>query len=250
MLKALAALLISSVALGFTVPELRGPVMDDAHILSPPVVGQLQSALQALYQRTGTQIQVFTISTLDDTPIETASIQIVDKWKLGRKGDDKGILLLIAAKERTMRIEVGRGLEGLVPDIYAKRIIADIITPYFKASRMDEGVVAGVMKIASLTNPDFNFDAFLSGAQQLETDSPWTSSAAAILYVMVLFALLTVARAGLWGAPMGRRRYNNWWIGGFGGGGSGGSGFGGFGGGGGWSGGGGGFNGGGASGNW
>jgi uncharacterized protein len=237
-------------AAGFEVPPLRSAVTDLAGILSPRARNQLEAALQHLHKVGGTQLAVLTVPDLGGLTIEQASIRVTDVWKLGSADKDDGVLLMVAPNERRARIEVGQGLEGDLPDAYAKRIIDEGITPLFREGDFDGGVIVGVYQIAQRTNPDVDLKPYLEGSLHAPRTSHaqrplglWQGLFIAILMVFVLFSRLGflpfLLGAGIGG--MGRHR-----TGGFGGGGFGGGGFGG----GGFSGGGGGFSGGGASGGW
>jgi uncharacterized protein len=129
-------------------PAHTGLVVDQAGLLSPQLASQLESSLRAFQARVGPQIQLLTIPTLAGQPIESYSIQVVDRWKLGDAKRDDGVLFLVVSQDRQMRIEVGQGLEGVVPDAVAGRIVNDVVAPYFKRGQMEQGVVAGLRAIA------------------------------------------------------------------------------------------------------
>jgi uncharacterized protein len=232
----------SAGAVEFVVPALRSAVTDKAGILSPATRQQLESALRQLQRVGGTQLAVLTLPDLAGLSIEQASIRVVDEWKLGTAQGDNGVLLLVARDERQVRIEVGQGLEGVLTDAYAKRIIDEGVTPLFRQGDMNGGVTVAVYQIARLTNPDLDLKPYLEG--QLRQRGPRAGGEARsplhTLFVLLLLAFVFSTRMGFLpflflGGMGGSRR------GGF----SGGSGgFGGF------SGGGGGFSGGGASGGW
>jgi uncharacterized protein len=132
---------------------LTGPVVDLAGILPGPIENELTAKLTALWRSGGTQIAVLTVSSLEGEEIEQASIQVVDAWKLGDAKRDDGVLLFIAPTERRLRIEVGQGREGDLPDAYARRIIDDVITPAFKQGDYPRGVLAGIDAIVERTDP-------------------------------------------------------------------------------------------------
>ncbi|WP_022949892.1 TPM domain-containing protein [Methylohalobius crimeensis] len=242
----------------FTVPALEGPVVDDAGILEPAAKRQIEKALRRLWQEGGSQIAVLTVNELHGLPIERASIQVAEDWKLGTAEKDNGVLLLIARKERQVRIEVGGGLEGRLTDIEAGRIIDQTMVPLFKAGRMSQGIVRGIAEIAQKTDPEFDMAAALNAKTSPVRKSSRGRSWGGIVnfLIFVLFAGgVFLRRLGVGLAPYSirRRRYGRAGIygigaGGFGSGRFGGGGF--SGGGGGFSGGGGGFSGGGASGQW
>lgn len=227
----------------FPAPPLTAPVMDEAGILDPAIVNRLNQVLSRLWQSGGSQIAVLTVPSLHGFPIEQASIEIVEQWKLGTTKKDNGILFLIAPQDRRMRIEVGQGLEGDLPDAIAKRIIAETVTPFFSEGRYNDGVVAGVSAIIERTDPQLLSE--LEGKvgrptveDQTQSGGHWVHTL--IWFLLVWFFLFTrFGRALLFGMIL------------FGGRGGGGGYYGGGGGSrGGYSGGGGGFSGGGASGSW
>ncbi len=133
----------------FEVPALSGPVMDQVNLLSPQTKNRLEQSIRQLQQTQQIQIQVFITHSLNNEDIASVAIQIFDKWKLGDAKTDKGLLFLIAPNEKKLRIEVGQGLEGDLPDIRAKRIISDIVRPYFQRGEFDLGVLQGVASIQS-----------------------------------------------------------------------------------------------------
>lgn len=131
----------------YPVPKLERRVMDHAGILSEATITKIEADLKQFEAETSNQIAVYTTPSLQDEPIEEVAIQIFDEWDLGQKSKNNGILLLIAPNERKMRIEVGRGLEGALTDIQAKRIIRNELKPRFQSKDMDGGVTAGVNAI-------------------------------------------------------------------------------------------------------
>lgn len=221
----------------FEIPRLTGPVMDPVGVLRPEDARQLEKVIRDYNRQGKAQIQILVIKSLQGLTIEEASIKITDKWQLGTAKQDNGILFLIAPNERKLRIEVGQGLEGTLPDVIAKRIIADTVIPLFKARNLSAGVVVGTYQIIKYIDQEYA-DQHL--AQQ--PDPAPTKRLPGWVVILILLLLLFFGRflpaAALAGGGRGGRG------GGFYGGG------GGFGGGGGWSGGGGGFSGGGASGSW
>ena len=135
-------------AFALEVPKLSSPVIDNAGVLSQTDQQEMARSLLLFKQQYGPQLQVLIIPQLDDETIESFSIKVVDKWKLGSAEKDDGVLLLIAIKDRRMRIEVGQGLEGDLPDALAGRIIQQGITPYFKKNQISTGIYVGLGLIA------------------------------------------------------------------------------------------------------
>ena len=150
-------LLISLIILSFVcvapvysldVPRHTGPVVDLAGVFTKSESAQISSSLMQFKTKYGPQIQVVTIPNLQDETIESFSIKIVDKWKLGSKDKDNGVLLLIATQDRKVRIEVGQGLEGDLPDALAGKIIRAGIIPFFRKGQINAGVMTGLGMIA------------------------------------------------------------------------------------------------------
>ncbi len=252
----LATLLCCFWALGGSaapaIPSLTQPVMDEAQALAPATRSYLNSELKRLWDSGGSQIAVLTVPSLDGEPIEAYSIKVTDAWKLGTAKKDNGVLLLIAVQDHKLRIEVGQGNEGVLTDVQSSRIIRQVIAPLFKSGDMDNGVIAGVANIVSLTDPQFSFSQE-APAQPRHLRHPATGAGPLgflVPFLPIGFFLLIFLLIVLGGGGRGGR--GGWGGGGWGGGGwsSGGGGWSSGGGGGGFSGGGGGFSGGGSSGSW
>ena len=125
-------------------PVLTARVTDLSATLSADQRGQLEAKLAAFEARKGAQIAVLLVPTVKPEAIEQYSIRVLEAWKLGRKGVDDGVLLLVARQDRKLRIEVGYGLEGALNDATAKRIISETITPHFKQGDFYGGIDAGL----------------------------------------------------------------------------------------------------------
>ena len=145
----LAALLLSAPLAGadVAVPPLKSRVTDLTGTLPAGVAAQLEQRLAAFETKKGSQVAVLIVPTTQPETIEQYSIRVAEAWKLGRKGVDDGALLLVAKNDRTLRIEVGYGLEGALPDAVAKRIVEEIIVPEFRQGDFAGGIVAGIERI-------------------------------------------------------------------------------------------------------
>lgn len=132
------------------IPELSRRVTDTAAALTPAQQAALEQKLVEFEAQKGSQIAVLIVSSTRPEDIAQYSIRVVEQWRLGRKGVDDGILLLLAKDDRTTRIEVGYGLEGVVPDALAKRIIEDIMIPKFRQGDFAGGINAGVDSLIGL----------------------------------------------------------------------------------------------------
>lgn len=142
-----------------TVPELWGQrVHDDAHVLKQETVDQLEKKLKAYEDSTSNQVAVLIIQSLDGEVLEEYSIHVVEKWKLGQKGKDNGVLLLIAVDDHKMRIEVGQGLEGVLTDALSSRIIRNEIAPEFRRGNYDDGITAGIAGIIKAIGGEYKAD--------------------------------------------------------------------------------------------
>lgn len=130
------------------VPRLTGPVVDLAGAFSRSEQAQISASLLQFQSKYGPQIQVLTVPKLQDETIEGYSIKVADEWKLGSKDKDNGVLLLVVTQDRKVRIEVGQGLEGDLPDALAGRIIRGGIIPFFKKGQTSTGVLVGLSMIA------------------------------------------------------------------------------------------------------
>lgn len=146
----LILLFVSSSLYGADVPYLTGRVTDNAEILSPEVKRSLSESLKAHEKRTRNQVAVLTIPTLDGESIEDYALRVFESWKLGRKGEDNGVLIVVVPNDRRMRIEVGYGLEGTLTDAMAGRIIQNIMTPRFKNGDFDGGIADGANAVIEL----------------------------------------------------------------------------------------------------
>jgi uncharacterized protein len=143
----LLLLSFSTLAEEVAVPPLTARVTDLTGTLTTEQRNALEERLQAFEAQKGSQIAILIVPTTHPEEIEQYSIRVVEQWKLGRKSVDDGVLLLIAKDDHKLRIEVGYGLEGVLPDVIAKRIIADDITPHFKQGDFYDGIVAGITRV-------------------------------------------------------------------------------------------------------
>jgi uncharacterized protein len=134
------------------VPPLTGRVVDLTGTLSGGAVSRIEAKLADLEAKKGSQLAVLMVPSTDPEEIEPFGIRVAEAWKLGRKGVDDGAILIVAKNDRRVRIEVGQGLEGALPDAIANRIITETITPHFKLGDYDGGVEAGVNQIISVVN--------------------------------------------------------------------------------------------------
>ena len=278
----LCALCVFAVSLAcaeVAVPPLAARVTDLTGTLAPSQRDTLERELQAFESRKGSQIAVLIVPTTRPEAVEQYSLRVAETWKLGRKGVDDGVLLLVAKDDRELRIEVGYGLEGAIPDAVAKRVVSEIIVPYFKQGDFYGGIQAGVSRLMRLidgeplppprardTSWSGIFDllpvafiavmiggGFLGALLGRLTGAAVSGGIVGVVFWISIGSLIGALVAGIVvflftlaaGSSVGRGGSGGWHSGGFGGGSGGWSSSGG-----GFSGGGGGFGGGGASGKW
>jgi uncharacterized protein len=149
LLAALLALPLAAAAQRAEIPYLTGRVVDNAEILKPDTRRRLAAELQAHEGRTTHQVVVLTVQTIHGESVEEYAVRAFEQWKLGRKGQDNGVLVLVVPHDRRMRIEVGYGLEGTLTDAAASRIIRDVMAPRFRAGDYDGGIAQGVAAVVA-----------------------------------------------------------------------------------------------------
>ncbi len=137
------------------IPPLKGYVNDYADMISGPARSKLETELRAFERTDSTQLVILTVPSLEGETIEEFSIKVAEAWKIGRKGRDNGIIFLVAAREKRIRIEVGRGLEGRLTDLTAGRIIDLVVKPRFKRGDFSGGFTVGASVLIDATRGEF-----------------------------------------------------------------------------------------------
>lgn len=170
------------------VPALTGPVMDLAGIISPDVQLELENYLLAVDRGSSAQIAVLTIPSLEGESLEEYAIEVSREWALGEKGDNKGVLLLVAYEERKIRIETGYGAEGDLTDAKCGLIIRNVIAPEFKGGDYSEGIVKGVKAIAGIVAPQMESQGYVITA---DDDVDPASSIAVAIFFILYFIMFT-----------------------------------------------------------
>ncbi len=143
----LAGFVFSGSVLALDVPPLTGRIVDAAHLLPPDLTESLTRELAGHEQRTGNQVAILTLPGLQGEPLEEFSHRVATTWKLGQKGTDNGVLLLVSPQDRQVRIEVGYGLEGVLTDAATSRIIRNEMVPHFRKGDYAQGIAAGAKAI-------------------------------------------------------------------------------------------------------
>jgi len=238
-----------------------GFVNDFAHMLSPGEVRALDQKLSNYRDSTSNELAIITVPSLQGYPIDDFSLKVMDTWSVGQHDKRNGILIFIARDDHKMRIEVGYGLEGALPDILAGRIIRDVMQPAFRRGNYYQGLNQATTAIMQYIAGTYKAQPKKKTGQPISRAFPLLLLASVVIYFLVIRRDGPRNPGGNSGSGGGRRRrtygssgfiflpggggFGGGWGGGSGGGGFGGGGFGGFGGGGGFAGGGGG-----ASGGW
>lgn len=226
----LGLLFISNIllAVDFPKPTPYKYINDYVGVVEPEYVQKIISVGKELEDKTTAQVTAVIIDSLQGITIEEYAVELFRRWGIGQKGKDNGVLLLVAINDRQMRIEVGYGLEGAIPDGKAGRIRDEYIIPYFKEGDYSKGIYYGYLALAKEVAKEYNVELTFDVDTELPKSSSVDVDTIVIIIFIVTFIMLALSRRGVWyigpRGPMG--------PGGFGGSGrSSGGGFGGFGGG-------------------
>lgn len=176
-------------------PAMNGPVNDYAGLLDSAEKRHLTDFLTNLSDTKGIQIAVLTLPSLEGDDLERFSIRTVEQWKLGKKGEDNGALLLIAVAEKKIRIEVGYGLESTLTDMQSGSIIRNIIAPAFRSGNYGKGIIGAVQTMANLAAGDVG-DIDESYASEISDDDPAAASrpSAFVLFLFFVFMMIAMNR--------------------------------------------------------
>jgi uncharacterized protein len=237
-----------------SIPQPAGYVNDRAGVISEPERARLEAFLAQLHRKTGTEFAVLTVPTTAPLTPTDYKVRVFEQWKIGKKGEDTGLLLLVAIAEREARFETGYGLEGTLPDGYQSRVFRREMAPRFQQGDYEGGIRQGVLAMAARIAAEKGVTLEWNG-QELRYDegssrSPAGGLVVALIVFLAIVILISIASSGGGGGGIGGRRRGygwgpywggwgggglggGWGGGGFGGGsfGGGGGGFGGFGGG-------------------
>ena len=181
--------------LALDAPQLTGRVNDYAKLLSPEAAARLEQKLAGFEREQSTQIVVLTIPSLQGDEIEGFSIRVAEQWKIGQKGKDNGVLLILAKAEHKVRIEVGMGLQGVLPDITSAQIIRNVMSPHLKSNDFDQGITAGVDAILAATKGEFK-----ASPQDTTRKSRPRSSSPATYFLLAAVAAVIL---GSYSRPLG-----------------------------------------------
>jgi uncharacterized protein len=179
------------------VPEHGGRwVHDEAHVLSPGTIAELEAILKAHRDSTSNQIAVLIIPSLEGEDIEGYALRVAEQWKIGQKDRDNGVLFLIALQDKRMRIEVGQGLEGVLTDAMSGRINRNEVAPHFRQGDYDGGVKAAVVAIIKVIKGTYVNDHPVRAKRGGR--SPWLTIVVVIIVLIVLSRRRGGGGGGYW----------------------------------------------------
>ncbi|OWY28776.1 TPM domain-containing protein [Herbaspirillum robiniae] len=180
------------------VPPLSGHVIDQIRMLDAGQRAALDNVLAEYETRTGSQITVLLMASTAPEAIEQYGIRVAEAWKLGRKGIDDGVILIVARDNpkalRRLRIEAGRGVQGSLTDAQSKRILEDVIAPHFRQNDFYGGLAAGVSAITSLLDQEQLPAAQRHAPQPQDDDGGWVALIVVLVFLAVFFTVLLKAR--------------------------------------------------------
>ncbi|HNX59024.1 MAG TPA: TPM domain-containing protein [Spirochaetota bacterium] len=183
------------------VPALSGRVNDTAGMISPQVSADLEKRLADFESSDSTQVVILTVDSLDGEPIEDFGIKVAEAWKIGQAKKDNGVIFLVSKNDRRMRIEVGRGLEGVLTDLLAGRIIDNVVAPRFKQGDYDAGFAEGTKAIIEACRGEFKNDGAVRAAAETPLSGETALIFAAVLaVVIIILSAWTRIGGGLLGA--------------------------------------------------
>ena len=181
-------------------PKPTSKVNDFANILTPAARADLESLLTTLEKDTTAEVVVATTTSLGGTSVEEYGNRVFNEWQIGKAALDNGVLVLVAPTERQMRIEVGYGLEGVIPDGLAGAIIRDDFTPAFRDGNYEAGILTGVRRVADVVRAK----QVLTPEQIAEVTSPSSRPGVFLWIVLGIFGAMWLAGIVMAGAMFGQ----------------------------------------------
>lgn len=181
-------------------PSYTGYVNDFSGILSPAEKSQIESLCSGLKKETGAELAVVTVKTTDPLDVKTYAVKLFEKWKIGQKGKDNGVLVLLSMGQRRVEVEVGYGLEGILPDGRVGEILDNDVIPSFKQNKYGEGLYNGCVSIAKYIRMDFHGEKIpvtTNNADNLKLNlSPLAIIIAIIVFIIVIIFSIIGGFAG------------------------------------------------------
>jgi uncharacterized protein len=194
-------------------PGYTGYVNDYANILSGETKDKITALAGEIEAKTTSQLAVLTIDTIAPLDIETYAVKLFEKWGIGQKGKNNGVLVLIAVKDRQARIEVGYGLEGAIPDALAKNIIEKSMIPFFKNGDYNAGILQSIAVISKLIAGEYNVE--ISESDSIKIEAPSKKFSIFDFLFLALVIIMVVRRSFFLFIPMpgSRGRRDSYWYG-------------------------------------
>lgn len=202
-------LIFASVALAQTFPQPTGFVNDYTNTLSNQTRVELESILINYEKETAREISVAIVQNLENTTVEDYAVRLFEKWQVGKKDQDNGLLFLIAKDDRKLRIEVGYGLEGLMTDLKSKKILDDIVTPAFRLGDFEGGVKDGVDAIIATLNNEYIPDSITTNVRRVIWESDfagyliWAGFIGSSYFFSIAARSKSWHAGGIWGLSLG-----------------------------------------------
>lgn len=181
----LLLLILIASTFAYKIPANPHRVNDIANVLSPETEQRITEYLKAIEEKNGSQIVVLTIPSLNGKSIEEFSLDVAEKWKLGQKDVDNGVLITLAVKDRKLRIEVGYGLEGALTDAKSSYIIRNIMVPQLRAGNYDAAIANGVQAVGGIVLGEFDITP-----QQIKKSQKQNSSGSGFFVIIVIFFII------------------------------------------------------------
>jgi uncharacterized protein len=194
------AVVFAALAFAYDFPPLTGRVVDQANIMSPASRAALETKLKDLEDKSGIQLVVATVKSLQGGDIESYANELFRAWKLGEAKKNNGVLLLVAPNEHKVRIEVGYGLEGTLTDALSSVIVSSAIVPRFKTGDFSGGIERGVDGIISVLSGD---TSDWQRKVEVREDDPLGNGLVAILFVLVIIFIVWYVARGSGGGGSG-----------------------------------------------
>jgi len=203
-------------------PRPRGWVSDNAGVLDTESYARINSAITELEQKTSAEIGVVTVKDLGGQPVESYAVDLFKEWGIGKKGKDNGVLIIAAINDRRVRIEVGYGLEGILPDGKTGAILDQYVLPYFRDGDYGKGIEFCTRAVAMVIAGDAGVQLTGAPLPERRQQTGWLQQLVTSILVIVILAVIARFNA----RRRGRKGGGGYYGGGFGGG-AGGGGFGG-----------------------
>lgn len=191
-----SAVFVSAALFAAKIPEYNGRVNDFAKVISKSDEAEIEQYLQMLDEQTGVQLMVLTVPSMNGDDIASYSMKVAEKWGIGHKGKDDGVLLVVAMEEHDLRIEVGYGLEEKLTDAKCGLIIRNVIIPEFKEGNYSRGIVKGVKNITGVATD--NAELVSKRVSENKDDDSSVEGFVFLIIWMIFFFIVISSKGGLW----------------------------------------------------